>query len=84
MQNTARYNEHNRLSRKTSHNLCKPWTRAEIEVARDRTLTVRQAAAQLGRTLNTVKHMRRPDNKRANQLLTEVNTTGQPGTTGQQ
>jgi len=69
MQNTARYNELNRLAHALGGNVRRPWTRAEVEIARDRTLTVREAALKLGRTFNTVKHMRRPDNARANALL---------------
>lgn len=70
MHNTKRYNELNRQCRAASDNVCRPWTRAEVEIARDRSLTVREAATVLGRTFNTVKHMRRPDNPRANALLT--------------
>lgn len=70
MRNTKRYNEHNQIARQSGTNVCRPWTRAEVEIARDRSLTVRQAAKKLGRTFNTVKHMRRPDNRRANELLT--------------
>jgi hypothetical protein len=76
MQNTARYNELNRLSHALGGNVRRPWTRAEIEVARDRSLTVREAALKLGRTFNTVKHMRRPDNARANALLVPSQETG--------
>lgn len=37
----------------------KPWTAEEIEVARDRSLTMRQVALQLGRTVGAVDFVRR-------------------------
>ncbi len=69
MQNTARFNEHNSVSRTVATAFKRPWTRQDVEVARDRSRTVRDAASLLGRTMNTVKHMRRANNRKAAELM---------------
>lgn len=69
---TARFNAANAASRERAVWLWAPWSAREVAVARDRSLTVRQAAARLGRTLNTVKHMRRAGNRYAEVAVEEA------------
>lgn len=71
----ARRNMHRRRDRRfkirnaevvtnaTAHK--KPWTDEDFAIAWDRSISAAQAAVMLGRSINSVKHMRRRDPSRA-------------------
>lgn len=56
---TRTFNRNNDLSVANASRHFTHWTPQDLAIARDRTLSVRQAAAILGRSMNSVKHMRR-------------------------
>jgi hypothetical protein len=60
-----RFNRDNAEAAAAADRHHKPWTSRDVAIARDRTLSVRQAAKILGRSFNSVKHMRRQGNRYA-------------------
>lgn len=55
----ARYRRRNAESVAAAVNMGKPWTSEDLAIACDRSMSVMQSAKVLGRSMDSVKHMRR-------------------------